>query len=477
MNDVNVSENNARISLSLPGMIGIIKAVLKEWWVILLITLSVAMAAQVVMDQTNKPVYRSSSTFVVTTKGADNNVISNLQSASEMAEQFSQILNSNVLKKRIAQEIGMENFDAQMEAVLIPETNLMELTVTADSPMNAFNIITAVMNNYNSVSDYVIDDVILEVLKQPEIPLEPLYTGNSRRTVKLAFLGAILAMMCLVGVFSYTKDTVKSEKDVSEKVDAHLLGTIYHERKQKSLRQLFHSPKISMAILNPMLSFRYLETNKMIATRIRNKMDSKKIKVLAVTSVAENEGKSTVAANLALALAQEKKRVLLLDCDFRKPAQYKILDVPEDSVTDLNEVLSGREDITHMIKNVEGTGLFGIFNLTANMHMFENGEQAMLAAILKQLRNQLDYIIIDTSPIGLVSETEEVTMLADATLLVIRHDVVLTRDINDAVDALNRTKGKVLGCVLNNVPAYYSLDGAYGYGYSYGYGYGGHYGK
>lgn len=74
-----------------------------------------------------------------------------------------------------------------------------------------------------------------------------------------------------------------------------------------------------MLIQNPLRSFAYVESSKMAASRVRSYMDKEDAKVLLVTSVMENEGKSTVAANLALSLAQEGSRVMLIDCDFRKP--------------------------------------------------------------------------------------------------------------------------------------------------------------
>ena len=79
-------------------------------------------------------------------------------------------------------------------------------------------------------------------------------------------------------------------------------------------------------------------------------------KVLLVTSVMENEGKSTVAANLALSLAQEGSRVMLIDCDFRKPAQYKIFNVRDNEETDLGDVLINHASTEKIIRNWNNSG-------------------------------------------------------------------------------------------------------------------------
>lgn len=199
-------------------------------------------------------------------------------------------------------------------------------------------------------------------------------------------------------------------------------------------------------------------------------MDKKKAKVLLVTSVTENEGKSTVAANLALSLAQENKRVLLIDCDFRKPAQYKIFDVAKNEAANLPEVLKNHSGLTNLIKKNKDSGLYMIFNSKASDSMEGLIENGTLKNILDFCRQKMDYIIMDTSPLSLVADTEELAELADASVLVVRQDMVLAKDINDAVDILNQTKGRVIGCVFNDV-----MTGiAKGTG---NYGYGGHYGK
>ena len=84
--------------------------------------------------------------------------------------------------------------------------------------------------------------------------------------------------------------------------------------------------KSPVLLTNPGTSFQYVEDMKKLARKVSSKMKEKNAKTLLVASVEENEGKSTVAANLALALAEESEKVLLIDADLRKPSQYKILD-------------------------------------------------------------------------------------------------------------------------------------------------------
>ena len=101
-------------------------------------------------------------------------------------------------------------------------------------------------------------------------------------------------------------------------------------------------------------------------------------------------------------------------------------------------------------------------------------ETLLKSMTLKQIiafcREKMDYVVIDTSPLALVADTEELAQMTDASVLVVRQDTVLTKDINDAIDILNNTRGKVLGCILNGVTSQNMAGSGH-------YGYGGHYGK
>lgn len=455
-------------------VLSIIRDVCRQGSVILLLSVSVALLAYVFVSERYQPEYTTTSTFVVTAKGMNNNIYQNLSSAQSMAEQFSQVLGSHVLQQKVAEDLGEGQFTAVTSAEILPETNLMVLSVTADSALESFRGIRSIMENYNTVSDFVMDNVILEVLQEPQIPMAPSNSPNAGDAAKKAFAAAFTVCVLGFAVLSYMKDTVKNVKEVPEKIDARLLGVIYHERKAKSLREIKNARSFSLLIDNPLLSFRFVESNRMSASRIRSHMAKKDVKVLLVTSVAENEGKSTVAANLALALAQENKNVVLIDYDFRKPAQYKIFGTTEEETSDLSAILLSNENekLQGIIRKYKDSSLFTVLNKTPVSSIEPMTESGKLKWLTDFFRTRMDYVILDTSPIGMVADTEEIAQYADASILVIQQDLVLAGEINDAVDILNTTKGKVLGCIFNNV-----INGdVTGIG-RYGYGYGGHYGK
>ena len=452
-------------------LISMLKDIAKEWWAILLLSLAVALFADIWVNATYQPEYKTSTTFVVTAKGMNTNVYQNLNSTQQLAQQFTEILDSNVLKKKVAQDLKMSSLNIDSSVDLVPETNLITLSVKAGTAVESYRILQSIMKNYNTVSDYAIKNVIIETIQSPAVSMAPVNPLNEKKTMIIAFIAATAVFMVLVAGLSYLRDTIKNPKDVTSKLDTRLLGSIYHEKKSKSIKLRKKKEFVSMLISNPLRSFQYAESNKMMASRVRSYLDKENAKTLLVTSVMENEGKSTVAANLALGLAQEGNRVMLIDCDFRKPAQYKIFDMEGKNGDDLGKVLTGKAGTENLIRNWNDTNLYMILNRTSSNSIETMLKSTTLRQIVGFCRQNMDYVIIDTSPLALVSDTEELAQMADASVLVVRQDTVLTKDINDAIDILNNTRGKVLGCVLNDASSS-QITGSTAH-----YGYGGYYEK
>ena len=539
-------------------LISMLKDIGREWLTILLLAIAAALFADIWICATYQPEYRTSTTFVVTAKGMNNNIYQNLNSTKELASQFTEILGSNVLKKKVAQDLGMNNLNVKTSVDLVPETNLITFSVKAGTAAESYRVLQSVMENYNTVSDYAIKNVIIETIQQPSVAMAPINPLDEKRTVMKVFVVAAGCLIALLAGISYIRDTIKNPGEVSTKLDTRLLGTIAYEKKSKALSMKrkkdylsmliqnplrsfayvesskmaasrvrsymdkedakvllvtsvmenegkstvaanlalslaqegsrvmlidcdFRKPAqalsmkrkkdyLSMLIQNPLRSFAYVESSKMAASRVRSYMDKEDAKVLLVTSVMENEGKSTVAANLALSLAQEGSRVMLIDCDFRKPAQYKIFNVRDNEETDLGDVLINHASTEKIIRNWNNSGLYMILNKTSSNAIETLLKSMTLKQIIAFCREKMDYVVIDTSPLALVADTEELAQMTDASVLVVRQDTVLTKDINDAIDILNNTRGKVLGCILNGVTSQNMAGSGH-------YGYGGHYGK
>ena len=466
----------------------LLRDILRQWWTILLCAISVAMLTYVYVSVTYVPSYTTSATFAVTSKSTGS-IYSNLTSASETATRFSQVLESNLLRKTVMEDLDMDSWNATTSASQVTETNMVELSVTSRSAVDAYRILNSILKNHAQVTDYVVGSVILEMIREPSMPLTPTNSKNPGGLMKRNALLAMLCLILLVGWSSYRRDTIKNLAQFKDKVDAPSLGVIYHERKSDhkhvsrigwfmaGIADAFSGKKkanqnVAMLINNPMRSFFFVESNKMVASRVRSKMDAANAQVALVTSVMENEGKSTVAANIALGMAQEGKKVLLVDMDFRKPSQFKIFQLDADMKVNLVRYMNDTTLSEAPARQYKDTSLYLIANFKRAKASDADVQLTDLRMIIDFYRDQMDYIILDSSPMALVTDTEALAALADTSILVVREDTVLATHINDAIDVLNRVGAEVLGCVFSDASG--SMLGLANNSYG---GYGGYYGS
>lgn len=469
-------ENNAkqtdRSQLLTIEPVTILRDVLRRWYWIVAAALLAGMAAYVVSGVSYEPVYRTDTTFVVSAKGSSTTVYQNLSATTNLATVFSEVLNSSILRAAVLEELGMDSFDGAITASAVPETNLLTLQVTASDPRTAFLVTRSVIENHHIVSYQVLGDTILEVLQMPKVPQAPINSaGELARAKKAAMLAAagVLGLLC---VLSAAADTVRTQQEAEEKLSCRVLGTVRHERKYKTLKALLRRRKTGILLTMPSTSFLFAETVRKLRRRIEQQMPTGG-KVLMVTSVAENEGKSTLAVNIALAMAKKDKRVLLIDADLRRPACCKLLEyawhgpgtveVATEQVALGDAVQMDKSERLSLLLERKGTG----------MSTDLVGSEGM-SRLMEQAREQFDFVVVDTPPMSAAPDAECIMELVDATILVAQQNVVTAGRLNSAVASLQRARSKLLGCVLNNV---YGTGSRGGYGYGYGYGRYGKYGK
>lgn len=214
----------------------------------------------------------------------------------------------------------------------------------------------------------------------------------------------------------------------------------------------------------------FTEMMRLLRTNLLFIVDSVDKKVINMVSSISGEGKTFLAINLATSLAILDKKVLIVELDIRKPKLGFYLEVPNEG--GMTMFLSGHEEADKLIKpSGIHTNLFIINAGPVAPNPNELLAKPKLDKLIKDLREQFDYIIIDTPPIGLVSDSLILNRIADVSLYVVRADYTPKKNIEDATIIYNEDKLENMYFVLNSVD-YNKRNYRYGYGKKYGYGYG-----
>ena len=238
-----------------------------------------------------------------------------------------------------------------------------------------------------------------------------------------------------------------------------------------STKQIHINRKLTA--LNEKSSFGYVEAFKSLRTNINHLLrESNKGHVLMVTSSMPGEGKSNVSVNLCITLAQDNKRVILLDCDLRKGTLHRYLNVSMRSMG-LSSVLSGEAQPDEAIMRLNlGFDFLPVGALPTNPSELI-GSTAM-NQLLNLLAENYDYVICDTAPVNAVADTSAMCRFVDGTIFVVAHNETTRNTALAAKSQLEAADANILGVVLNKYDAkqtgtaetnYYSYYNYSNYGY------------
>lgn len=429
---------------------------LKRWILVVTVAITLGFGAYILSDLLYQPQYRTSATLVVTSRSSSSTVYSNLSSTNSLAKVFSEVLNSSVLKQTVLETAGLSDFDGTITASGVENTNLMTLQVVGSDPRTTFLVISAIIDNHEDLTYQVIGDIVLEVLQDPVVPVSPINTANSVSNMRKVMLFAAIGTAVIIMFLSFNRDAVRSSKEVRMKLDCHLLGEIPHEKKYKTLRKALQREKSGIVISNPTTSFHFTENIRKLRRRIEQRMGAGR--TLMVTSVMENEGKTTVSLNIALAMAEKYDRVLLLESDLRKPACHTIMrqtdvqktvkDVLLNNITPEEAIIRDRNSGLYMMLDPKGIRNPG--DLLSSKAMYD---------LVQWAKNNFDVVVLDLPPMSVATDAESVLECADLSMLVIRQNTVHADALNRAIAAMKRGKAKMIGCVLNNVHSSFLSSG------------------
>ena len=441
---------NKKFHLDDINLSGLLALLMKNLWVVVAICASALMCFTAVCRLTYVPTYTSTATFMVSAKDSTS-AYNSLTTTQSMASVFVEVFQSNVLREKIQEQMPEGRFDGTINTTTIPETNLLIVSVTSKTPDTAFRALNLLVDNYSSISDYLFANAQLEVIKDPVVPVTPSNPLNLRsKNIVVLLIAAVFSVGVIVAIY-IMHDTVKTPKSARRKIDARLLRTIYHEEKNKTLRAKLRRKNVAPLITNSLIKKDFIEDNLSLCSALEYHARKRGQKVIMVTSVGENEGKSTIAANLALALAEKNRRVALLDCDFRKPSLHKIFEIPAETEHTLTAYLlqEGKDPDPYLMQSKKYGISLGISRNTGKSvtRLINNGK---LPGLLQVLRDRMDYVILDTPPMLAAADAEAIAAMVDTAVLVVRADFMPTSAVNEGLDRLRKSAPEVCGFVLNN---------------------------
>jgi len=300
---------------------------------------------------------------------------------------------------------------------------------------------------------------IMEVALPDSIPSYPIRT-------RFLALGALLGGLAGFGL-AWLRDLMdhrlKSIDEIMAALQLPVLGALPLSNKRKDRHEtgriVLTKPRSTAA-----------ESFRTLRTAIHFGLTRDEAKVIALTSPSPGDGKSTVASNLAITMAQSDQKILLIDADMRKPRQHEIFEI--DAEQGLSSVLAERRPAAELIRKTEIDTLDILVCGKCPPNPVELLNNGYFSELLKELLQTYDKVVIDAPPIVPVADARIICAQTDATILVLRADHSTRRISLFARDELWRVRAQRIGVVINAVPGRNKTKYASGFGYGYGsYGY------
>lgn len=302
-----------------------------------------------------------------------------------------------------------------------------------------------------------------QILEDARVPFQAIYP--QKNTVAFGFVLAGLIIGFLIITIKYLlHNQISSLNEINRLSNATIstLGVVpmYKE-----------TIPVSMLLVNGKPRSLFAEAFRNIRTNLRFIDNSEGPKVAAVTSTISGEGKTLIAINLAGIIAYSGKKVILLDLDMRRPKINKGFGV--DNNYGMSTVLIGKSTIKEAIRHSDQEGLDFITAGPIPPNPSELIISERMGQIIEELKLEYDMVVIDTPPVGLVTDGVTLIQKADYPLYIFRADYSKKHFVQNVDRLINENGIKSLSVVLNGIDLERSRYGYnYGYGYSYGYGYG-----
>ena len=439
-----------------------LQAVRSGWW-LLVSGLLAGLVIAGVLSWLTTPLYSSSTRLFVSVAGSTDTSAAyqgNLFSQQRVTS-YAQLLTGEKLAGEVVDALRLDLTPAEVAGKLtaraLPDTVILEVTVTDTSAVRARDIADSLGRQFaDEVVELEADVSTVKVSTVQPAKLNP--EAVSPDVTRNLALGGVLGLLIGLGLAllrSRLDNTVKTGDDVQTLTETGVIGTVLEDQRLDEKHVATSADEHSMTAE----AFRAIRTNLQFLN-----VDNPP-RVIVIASSVPGEGKSTLAVNLATALAQSGSRVTLIEADLRRPRVVRYMGLVGGA--GLTNVLAGTADL-HEVVQPWGEGKLSV--LPAGPMPPNPSEllgSAHMRTLVETLRETQDFVIIDTPPLLPVTDAAVLSVVADGCLITTRYGRTRREQLHEAAKVLSRVDAKLLGVVLNRVPQSAAVARGYGYGYGY----------
>ena len=492
----------------------ILESVWNKAWIVAIVAVAAAIIALAVTYFGIAPKYKAAAWFYVNNSSlsvgdASFSISSgDLSTSRNLVESYIVILNSRKTLLEVIDYAGVNRSYSSLKNMLsasaVNETEIFEIVVTSEDPLEAEKIANAIAYILpNRISD-IIEGTSAKVVDTAVVPTRPSSPNYTTNTI-VGFLVGMVATVVVLVLMEIFDVTIRSEEDVAACTPAPILAEVpdmtasgkgggyrygkyyrYYSRKkyykysaatkygdtaaknsQPAEKAPKHADRKQPVLMGEKISFAASEAYKLLRTKLQFSFsDENNSRVIGLSSALSGEGKSLTAVNLAYTLSQLEKKVVLVDCDMRRPTLAEKLNI--NKKPGLSSYLTGQSGLLELTQDCnlpEREKAFHVISAGQNPpNPIELLSSARMVKGLELLRKHYDYVILDLPPVCEVSDAMAVAKETDGMLLVVRQHFCDRIVLQEAARQFEFIDARILGIVYNC-----TNEHGGGYGNNYGY--------
>ena len=440
---------------------------LKMFWrkknLIILITILFIGIGYIYTTRFITPMYTSTTTLVLASNN-EKNKSNTTSTAAEVAvntklvSTYSELIKSQKVLREVVADTGINITEEQLKKEIsiesVSSTSLINISVEDKIPENSSKIANEIANVFTKKVAEIYNINNVQIVNQAEIPQGPSNINHKKDIVIFGLVGLLVSITYII-IANMLDTTIKSSEELDDIFGLPILASIpmYGKKSQKGNDKELIVDKDPKSPISEV--FRTLRAN------IQFMNTKKKSKVVLITSTVEGEGKSWIAANLAVTFAQAGKLALLIDADMRKGRQYDMFNIKaKPGISNylsgiINENKEKNEDEINDIENyIQETQIKNLYVIPSG-DTPPNPSELLLSHkmrdVIKQLKEQCDVIIVDGTQCDLIADSLVLSRLSDTIIMTTAYKQTKKENLRKVIEKIINVGGKNIGFVLNKV--------------------------